>query len=181
MTVKALFLDRDWVVNIDHGYVSDRRNFEFVDGIFNLLTYTADLDYIIITSQAGIGRGYYTELQFNNLIDWMVEKFLEAGVAISDVYFSPYHPIAGVGLYLKDHFSRKTRPGMILQAERDFAFDLKDSLLIGDKASDIQAGVTTGVGTNLLFAAEHPNELSGLNNDLIATLHEAIPYLQRGV
>ncbi len=70
---------------------------------------------------------------------------------------------------------------MILQAQNDLSIDLSRFVLIGDKVSDIQAGNAAGVGTNLLFAAESPNELGGLNYELIVTLREAIPYLQRGV
>lgn len=70
---------------------------------------------------------------------------------------------------------------MILQAQKELSIDLSRSLLIGDNVSDIQAGTAAGIGTNLLFAAERPNELGGLNYELIATLCEAIPYLQRGV
>jgi len=77
--------------------------------------------------------------------------------------------------------SRKPHPGIILQAQNDLTIDLSRSVLIGDKPSDIQAGTAAGVGTTLLFSAERPNELDGLNYEFIATLREAIPYLQRGV
>lgn len=176
-----MFLDRDGVININHGYVHKREDFDFIEGIFDVARHAYKQNYklVVITNQAGIGRGYYTEEQFQQLTDWMNQQFLDAGAPIHEVYFSPYHPTAGLGKYLKDDFSRKPHPGMILQAQKDLSIDLSRSILIGDKVSDIQAGAAAGVGTNLLFAAERPNKLDGLNYELIVTLREVIPYLQR--
>ena len=181
MQLRALFLDRDGVINQNHGYVFKQNNFDFIDGIFDVALYAQKLKYklIIITNQAGIGRGYYSEDQFHNLSRWMCEQFAEAGSPISKVYFSPYHPTAGVGMYLKDDYSRKPHPGMILQAQQDFDIDLSDSVLIGDQATDIQAGVAAGVGTNLLFSQVKPIQLNGIKYSLIKHLSEAIPYLQQ--
>lgn len=178
----AVFLDRDGVINVNHGYVHTRKEFDFIDGIFDLARHAIDRNYIlvVVTNQAGIGRGYYTEEQFHQLTKWMCEQFSAAGAPISRVYFSPYHPTAGIGEYLKDDYSRKPHPGMLLQAQKDLAIDLSTSVLIGDKVSDIQAGNTAGVGTNLLFASQCPSEPNGLNYEQIATLHEAVPYLKNG-
>lgn len=183
MLVPAVFLDRDGVINHNHGYVHKREDFDFIDGIFDLAreAYQRHHKIIVITNQAGIARGYYSEDQFHQLTNWMCEQFSAAGAPIDKVYFSPYHPIAGLGHYLKDDFSRKPHPGMILQSQKELSIDLSRSVLIGDKVSDIQAGTAAGVGTNLLFAAGRPNELNGLNYELIATLREAIPYFQQGV
>ena len=183
MPYSAVFLDRDGVINHNHGYVHKREDFDFIEGIFDVARHAYQQNYklVVITNQAGIGRGYYTEEQFHRLTDWMCQQFSDAGAPINKVYFSPYHPTAGLGHYLKDDVSRKPYPGMILQAQKDLSIDLSRSVLIGDKVSDIQAGTMAGVGTNLLFAAEHPNELGGLNCELIATLCEAIPYLHGGV
>jgi D-glycero-D-manno-heptose 1,7-bisphosphate phosphatase len=183
MPYSAVFLDRDGVINHNHGYVHKQKDFDFIDGIFDVARHAHEQNYklVVITNQAGIARGYYTEEQFHQLTDWMCQQFSAAGAPIERVYFSPYHPTAGLGRYLKDDFSRKPHPGMILQAQKDLSIDLNRSVLIGDKFSDIQAGTAAGVGTNLLFAAERTNELGGLNYERIETLREAIPYLQRGV
>lgn len=179
----AIFLDRDGVINHNYGYVHKREDFHFIEGIFDFARHAHEQRYklVVVTNQAGIARGYYTEEQFHQLTDWMCQQFFTAGAPIERVYFSPYHPTAGLGQYLKDDFSRKPHPGMILQAQKDLSIDLSRSVLIGDKSSDIQAGTAAGVGTNLLFATECPNELGDLNYELIATLSEAIPYLQRGL
>ncbi len=149
----ALFLDRDGVINIDHGYVSTVESFTFIDGIFELCRSAKQLDYLIfvITNQAGIARGYYTEQDFLRLTDWMCAVFCAEGVVIDKVYFCPFHPESGVGVYKIDSIYRKPGPGMILQAAKEFGVDLAKSVLVGDMETDIQAGIAAGVGCNLLF------------------------------
>ncbi|MCL6478028.1 MAG: HAD family hydrolase [Peptococcaceae bacterium] len=151
----AIFLDRDGVINIDYGYVYKKENFEFVEGIFELCRTAKRLGYLIfvITNQAGIGRGYYTEQDFLNLTDWMCGVFSENGVVIDKVYFCPSHPEHGVGRYKIDSPYRKPGPGMILQAAEEFGVDISRSILVGDKETDIQAGIAAGVGCNLLYCA----------------------------
>ena len=107
----------------------------------------------------------------------MCNEFLNAGAPIEKVYFSPFHPTAGLGIYKKDDVSRKPRPRMINQAQREMNLNLESSILIGDKVSDIQAGTAAGVGLNILFGQEQPSELSGLSYQAIATLREALPFL----
>jgi len=177
----AFFLDRDGVINHNHGYVHKREDFEFIEGILEVARYAYSNSFklVVITNQAGIARGYYTEEQFHQLTDWMCQRFLAVCAPIERVYFSPYHPTAGLGQYLKDDLSRKPHPGMIHQAQKELSIDLSRSVLIGDKVSDFQAGIAAGVGTNLLFAADRPTELDDLNYELIATLPEAMSYLRR--
>ena len=176
---RAVFLDRDGVINIDHGYVHHTDNFEFIDGIFEVARAAHAFGYklIVITNQSGIGRGYYSERQFHQLTSWMCNVFLSEGAPIEKVYFSPFHPTEGLGAHKKDDVSRKPRPGMIHQAQREINLDLESSILIGDKASDIQAGIAAGVGLNILFAQKQPSELSGLPYQAIATLHEVLPFM----
>jgi D-glycero-D-manno-heptose 1,7-bisphosphate phosphatase len=182
MSTQALFLDRDGVINFNHGYVHKTEDFEFIEGIFDLARHAYEQNYklVVITNQAGIARGYYTEELFHQLTNWMCQQFSAAGAPIDKVYFSPYHPTAGLGQYLKDDVSRKPYPGMILQAQKDLSIDLSRSVLIGDKVSDIEAGNAAGVGTNLLFTTERPDELNGIHYELVASLRDAINYLRRG-
>lgn len=151
---KALFLDRDGVINVEKNYVYKIEDFEFVPGIFELLNFFQELNYllIIITNQAGIGRGYYTESHFNVLNEWMLKEFQKCGIEITKVYYSPYHPVHGLGKYKKDAFCRKPNPGMLLQAKKEFNIDLTKSILIGDKITDIDAGINSGVKLNILFS-----------------------------
>jgi len=144
----ALFLDRDGVINLDHGYVHTPERFEFVDGIFDLVVAANRAGYVVVvvTNQAGIGRGYYSEKQFYALTDWMKAKFAEQGALIDAVYFCPYHPEHGIGKYRRESEFRKPAPGMLLLAQRELNIDFSRSIFVGDKASDMQAGRAAGVG-----------------------------------
>jgi len=156
---KALFLDRDGVVNVEKNYVYRIEDFEFMDGIFELARAAQDAGYllIVITNQAGIARGYYTEEDYHNLTRWMVDEFARRGITIAQVYYCPFHPEAGQGIYKADSWDRKPNPGMLLRARDEFDLDLSKSILVGDKVSDIEAGRRAGVG-RLILLSEHPNQ-----------------------
>jgi len=176
MNQKALFLDRDGVINVDHGYVYKFEDFQFVDGIFQLCRQAIASGYLIfvITNQAGIGRGYYSMADFDCLTKWMCEEFVTQDILISKVYYSPFHSTHGLGKYKKDDESRKPRPGMIHQAVKEFGIDLSESVLVGDKYSDIQAGRNAGVRTNILYIGNsvlRPD--SELACHFVSTLNEA--------
>ena len=176
MKNKALFLDRDGVINIDHGYVHKAEDFHFVEGIFDLTREAVTKGYLIfvITNQAGIGRGFYSIHDFNLLTNWMCKRFLSEGVTLSKVYYSPYYPTHGKGKYRQDHESRKPNSGMIDQAAEKFHVNLSESILIGDKLTDIQAGENAGIGTNILYlGSDGVKPLSKLACHSVVTLHDA--------
>lgn len=182
MSRAALFLDRDGVINIDHAYVSKKENFEFVEGIFELCRSAKQSGFLIcvVTNQAGIGRGYYTEKDFLELTDWMCGAFSEVGAEIDKVYFCPTHPEYGVGEYKTDSPFRKPGPGMILQAADELGIDLAKSILVGDKETDIQAGIAAGVGCNLLYRAmplAAPEETTA--TAVVDDFRQILPYLNR--
>lgn len=144
---KAVFLDRDGVVNIDHGYVYRPGDFAFVDGIFALCRHFQQQDYLIvvITNQSGIARGYFSEQDFQLLSEWMCQRFAEHGVTLTAIYHCPHHP--GYGPEHERHCDcRKPQPGMLLRACREHDIDAAASILIGDKDSDMAAGQAAGVG-----------------------------------
>jgi len=149
----ALFLDRDGVINVDHGYVYRKDDFHFKPGIFDLCRYAKEQGYLIfvVTNQAGIGRGHYTEADFHELTRWMCEVFKRECCAIDKVYFCPSHPEHGIGSYKVASTRRKPGPGMILEAVDEFEVDLKKSVLVGDKMSDIKAGNSATVRYNILL------------------------------
>jgi D-glycero-D-manno-heptose 1,7-bisphosphate phosphatase len=150
---KALFLDRDGVINVEHNYVHRPEDFHFQQGIFELCAAAQDLGYrlIVVTNQAGIARGYYTESQYHELTKWMIERFRERNVQIAHVYYCPYHPVHGIGEYRLDSPDRKPKPGMLLRAQADYGLDLASSVMIGDQVSDIQAAAAAGVGYRILL------------------------------
>lgn len=176
---KALFLDRDGVINKDYGYVHNSSNFIFDNDIFPLVRRANNLNYkvIVITNQAGIAKGYYDVAQFNTLTTWMIEKFEENLCKIDAVYFCPYHPNGVVEKYRCDHFDRKPKPGMLLKAASHYSIDMKKSILIGDNISDIEAGVSSGVGTNFLYLEKQSTNKKKFNYSVITKLTEVAPHL----
>lgn len=145
---KALFLDRDGVINIEKEYLYKIDEFEFIDGVFNLCTYYQNMGYIIVvvTNQSGIARGYYTEHDFDVLTSWMIKEFEKYAIEIKSVYFCPHHPdISG------ECSCRKPKPGMLLEAAKEFDIDLKNSVIVGDKERDIEAGLNAGLFESYLF------------------------------
>jgi D-glycero-D-manno-heptose 1,7-bisphosphate phosphatase len=153
---KALFLDRDGVMNVDLGYVHRPEQCVFVEGIFDLVRRANEAGYlvVVVTNQAGIGRGYYTEEQFASFMRWMKDRFAKEGARIDEVYHCPHHPDAASGAYRQICACRKPSPGMFDAARRDFDLDMQASILIGDKQSDMQAGARAGVGQRYLFGSK---------------------------
>lgn len=177
-----MFLDRDGVINIDHGYVIKPDRFEFTEGIFDLCRCAKQFAYrlVVVTNQAGIGRGYYTEQEFLELTEWMCGVFQTRGVPIDKVYHCPFHPEKGIGPYKMDSPLRKPAPGMILQAAKELDIDLSRSVLIGDKETDIAAGLAAGVGCNVLYHPESEESEGGCRTTptaVIQRLAEAAAFL----
>ena len=137
---RALFLDRDGVINKDVGYAYLPEQIEFMPQIFDLCraAHANGELIIIITNQSGIGRGMYNEAQFHALMTWMKARFEAEGCPITSYYYCPHLPDAGCEC-------RKPKAGMILQAAKDWNIDLAYSRLIGDKESDLEAGRAAGV------------------------------------
>jgi D-glycero-D-manno-heptose 1,7-bisphosphate phosphatase len=177
---RALFLDRDGVINIEKKYVYRIEDFEFTDGIFELCACAERLGFklIVITNQAGIARGYYTVADYERLTEWMLDRFAGSGIRIERVYCCPFHPTAGIGEYRRESFDRKPNPGMILRAKDEFALNLSGSVLVGDKDSDIEAGRAAGVRYNvkLLQGIAPPCAAKRLE---FASLHAIGDWLER--
>lgn len=158
-TRKVLFLDRDGVINVDRGYVHTAVQTQWVPGIFELCGAARDAGYalIVVTNQAGIARGYYTEAQFVAYTRWVHEQFAQRGVPLLATYYCPHHPEAGTGIYRVECDCRKPRPGMLLAAAKDFDLRLRECLLIGDMPSDQQAAVAAGIGKAWLLGDLQPS------------------------
>jgi D-glycero-D-manno-heptose 1,7-bisphosphate phosphatase len=177
----ALFLDRDGVINLDRAYVHRAEDFEFIDGIFDLCREARLRGYLVfvVTNQAGIARGYYTEGDFLRLTQWMCDQFVAADALIDKVYFCPFHAEHGVGKYKIDSPLRKPAPGMILQAAQEYDVDLSRSVLVGDMDTDIEAGVAAGVGCNLLYRPHADSRSTPVAAQRISRLADACDYLKR--
>jgi len=143
--IKAVFLDRDGVINLDHGYVHEIDQFEFCNGIFDLLNHLQKLGYalFIITNQSGINRTYFTQDQYNQLTKHMLNTFLDHNIKINKVFMCPHTPEESCDC-------RKPAPTLVKNAQREFDIDLTQSWFIGDKESDIKCGLNAGI-TKLIF------------------------------
>lgn len=135
---RALFLDRDGVINEDTSYPSRPEDIRFNEAVFPLCRKAQDLGYllVVITNQAGIAKGKFTEADVKALHGWMAEEFAKRGITIAGFYYCPHHSEGVVPEYRQKCDCRKPRPGMVLQAVSDFNIDIRNSLLIGDKQSD---------------------------------------------
>lgn len=140
---KALFLDRDGTINVDYGYVYQPERFEFIKGIFELCRMAQKLGYliIVITNQSGIARGYYTNDDFQKVNQYMIEKFANKGIKITDVFYCP--DLTGK--------RRKPECGMFIEAQQKYNIDMANSVSLGDKERDVEAGIKAGVKHNFLF------------------------------
>lgn len=154
---KALFLDRDGVINREIEYLHRTEDFEFIQGVFETCQFFQKEGYllVVITNQAGIARGYYSEDHFHVLNDWMLQQFADRGIKIAKTYYSPNHPTQGIGQYRRECLDRKPNPGMILRSQQEWQIDLGRSILVGDKESDIEAGLAAHVGLNVLVRSGH--------------------------
>ncbi len=145
---RALFLDKDGVINVDHAYVCTPERTDFIEGIFELCRAATGHGFlnVVVTNQAGIARGYYTEPEFLAYMEWVRDEFRKRDAQLDAVYYCPHHPEHGIGEYLRDCECRKPKPGMLLAAQRDLRLDLAGSILIGDSESDLEAGRAAGIG-----------------------------------
>lgn len=156
MARRALFLDRDGIINHDLGHVHRIGDFTFRDGIFALCEAAgaAGLAIVVVTNQAGIGRGYYTEADFQALTAWMRGRFEAEGIRLTGVEHCPDHPVHGIGPYRRDTPRRKPGPGMILDACAAHGLDPARSVMVGDRATDMAAALAAGIRTRILLPSD---------------------------
>lgn len=181
MAQRALFLDRDGVINHDHGYVATSDRFDFVDGILETARHAVDRGWrvVVVTNQSGIARGYYDEAGFTVLTDWMCARFAEAGAPLTGVLHCPY--LGGVAdpRYDRNSFWRKPNPGMILEAAWRFGIAPERSILLGDQPTDLLAARSAGVPGRYLILSEvgraAPEMEVGLATGIIHRPTELIP------
>ena len=159
----ALFLDRDGVINHEIGYLHRREDVRWMEGIFALGRQARGLGYrlVVVTNQAGIGRGLYTTEDFETLMSWMRERFLAEGAPLDAVYHCPYHPEHGQGAWRREHEDRKPGSGMLLRAARDLRLDLTRSVLVGDRCSDVKAAQAAELRQAFLLGDLEPVACAG--------------------
>ncbi len=148
--IKAIFLDRDGVINIEKNYLYKIEDFEFIEGVFSSLKYAQSLGYklFVITNQSGVGRGYYTLENFNTLTSWMIQRFNDEKIEILQVELCPHAPNENCRC-------RKPKTGMIENILKNYKIDLKNSWLIGDKFSDIECAKNAKIENTIQVKSGH--------------------------
>jgi D-glycero-D-manno-heptose 1,7-bisphosphate phosphatase len=161
---KALFLDRDGVINQEVGYLHAAEEVRWVEGIFELCRVAQGLGYklVVVTNQSGIARGLYTEEQYEALTAWMLEEFVKAGAALDAVYFCPFHPEHGVGKYKREHEDRKPGTGMLRRAAKDLKVELGASVMVGDRCTDVAAANAAGLRQAFLLEGTEAGACPGV-------------------
>jgi D,D-heptose 1,7-bisphosphate phosphatase len=148
---RAVFLDRDGILNVDHGYVGTRDRFAWVDGAREAVALASDAGWhvFIVTNQSGVARGHYDEAAVVTLMGWVADEMRAAGGTIDDIRYCPYHPAADVAAYRQSHPWRKPQPGMLLDLIRAWGVDPAGCLMIGDQQTDMQAAAAAGIQGHL--------------------------------
>jgi D-glycero-D-manno-heptose 1,7-bisphosphate phosphatase len=143
----ALFLDRDGVINIDHGWVGTRERFEWMPGAIEAIRAASDAGFhvFVVTNQSGIARGHYTEQDLAALHRWMTAEIRRHGGTIDDIRYCPIHPEAPLERYRGDSDWRKPGPGMLLDLIAKWELDPARCLLVGDQPTDLQAAAAAGI------------------------------------
>ena len=143
----AILLDRDGVLNVDKHYVHQAQDFEWMPGAIAAIKSLNDAGYLVflVTNQAGIARGYYSEELFLQFSQWINAELKKMGAHIDQIYYCPHHDISGKGIYLTSCACRKPKSGMLLRAMSDYKINKEKSFMIGDKDKDVSAGKQAGL------------------------------------
>jgi len=179
---KAVFLDRDGTIVEDTGYLHEISKVKFLPRVslaIKLLNGNG-FKVIIVTNQAGVARGYFTEETVQEINSYIQDRLAEQAAAIDMIYYCPHHIEGVVEEYRQECYSRKPNPGMIEQAVRELGIDLADSFVIGDKPSDIEAGHRAGCRSILLADGDSANragEIKVMPDHTAPDLYEAVQWL----
>ncbi len=163
---KAVFLDRDGVINKDLGYVHTKNKILWRKNIFRFMNFLKNKNFLVfvISNQSGIGRGYYKIKDVNNLHNWMNSIFLNHGSYIDEFYFSPYYKNSNSKIFRKNKKFRKPGTGFFMLAKKKYKFDVKKSFMIGDSVTDMQFAKNCELnGFQLKFSDDIMKLLSSIN------------------
>lgn len=166
MLNRCVFLDRDGTINEEVSYLSRPDQLRLIAGAAEAIKRLnqAGLKVVIITNQAGIARGYFSEAALQQIHLELIKMFRAHDAHIDAIYYCPHHPTAGIGVYKIDCNCRKPKPGLLEKAARELNLDLRQSFIVGDKPADLEAGEAVGCRTILVrtgYGLESEKALAG--------------------
>lgn len=174
---RALFLDRDGVLVEDTGYISSPNDVRLLPGVSEALkTVIHHMRLVVVTNQSGVARGKFTEGQLQAVNNRLVALLADQGVCLDAIYYCPHLPKSEDARFACDCSCRKPKPGMIHAAAKAISIDLRTSVMIGDKVSDVEAGRAAGVKT---IAIGDDKRLAGADH-IAPDLDTAVRYIRDG-
>ena len=179
---RAVFLDRDGTINVEKDYLYRPEDFEFYPGVPLALKKLKESGYflIVVTNQSGVARGYFTLAEVDALHNHLQKRLHEFGTEVDGFYICPHHPEQGSGEYRKQCDCRKGEPGLLLKGAADFRIDMAESYMIGDKLSDIEAGIRAGCQPVLVltgYGTETSQKLQSEDIPIFDNLSRAVEYI----
>ena len=182
---KFILFDRDGVINIEKSYLHKIEDFEYETGVIEGLKKLKELGYrfLIITNQAGIARGYYTEDDYLKLEKFIMDDLKNKGISIEKTYYCPHHP-EGKGIYRKECECRKPDIGNFLMAINEFSIDVKNSFMVGDRITDLIPAEKLGFKTVIVktgYGMENIVKLGdyGLKSLIVENINEFAELLMK--
>ncbi len=157
MADHAVFLDRDGVINVDHGYTHRIEDFQFIAGSAEALALLQHGGWrlVVVTNQSGIARGLFSSADYERFTAHLRAQLSARGVHLDAVLHCPHLPDASVAAYRLACDCRKPGPGMLMRAARELSLDMARSVIVGDRLSDVRAGRAAGVGRCMLVRSGH--------------------------
>lgn len=154
---RAIFFDRDGVLNLEVGYLWQVERFKWIDGAREAIKLCNARGFltVVVTNQGGIAKGLYTSREVDALHDFMQKDLSEVGAHIDAFYYCPHHPEGLVAELSIACECRKPKPELILRACRELDIDAAQSVMFGDSERDLQAAKAAGLRAGIFFAGEN--------------------------
>lgn len=178
--LNAVFIDRDGTINVEKDHLYKISDFEYIQGVLEALKCLTDnkVEIYIVTNQAGIAKGLFTELDFKQLTTFMLNSMQSYGIKIADVLYCPHHPKGTVAAYQKTCQCRKPQSGLLLEVIKQHCYNYNHLALIGDKNSDIEAARKLGIKTYLVETGYGMSEKANTKADyVVKDLSAAVHHL----
>ncbi|OGC78390.1 MAG: hypothetical protein A2145_01690 [candidate division Zixibacteria bacterium RBG_16_40_9] len=188
MPHKAVFLDRDGTIIQENGYISKINQVEFIPGSVKAIQILKSLGYkiVVITNQSGVAQGFFSEKSLKKVNNYLLKKLRQQKASVDGIYYCPHHPRVGLKNYKKDCDCRKPKTGLLKLAVKEKKLKLNDSVVIGDKISDVELGKNAKIKSILVLTGYGKKESKKIGSfskskpDFIAkNLLEAVRYIQK--